>query len=85
MPRTFVEGHIPGLDLGARIARVGHVIHKDIHIASSASKFALDELEHQKTGFYHRQHQSIYKLRIRSDKTAGLGEPTQAAIFLRTP
>jgi len=36
------------LDLGARVAWVRHVVHKDIDISTRLSEFTIDELEDKK-------------------------------------
>ena len=40
------------LDLGARIARVGHIIHKDIDVAARFRELSINELEDKESGFY---------------------------------
>jgi hypothetical protein len=49
--RTFVESHVFALDLRARIAREGHVVHENVDVAAAVRKLAVDEFENDETGF----------------------------------
>jgi hypothetical protein len=48
---TLAKSHVSALDLGAGVAWVRHVIHKDIDVSARLSKIAINELEHKKTRF----------------------------------